>query len=93
VWGGNFRFGSTSDRGRDGDYVITGSDDGTARVWDTKWLVNVRPHDLVRRCAEKLLGDTKLFTSQDALDPILSGLAGTNPCERRGAALRPAGGL
>src|SRR5262249_62245232 len=34
-------------------------------------------------CAEKLIGG-KTFTTEDASDPILSALAGTNPCARRG---------
>jgi hypothetical protein len=43
-----------------------------------------RGEELVRRtCAEKLVG-AKTFTTEDELDPILTGLAGTNPCERRG---------
>src|SRR5262249_57513174 len=34
-------------------------------------------------CAEKLIGG-KTYTTEDASDPILSALAGTNPCARRG---------
>jgi len=69
----------------DGARIVTGSDDGTARVWDAHWLVNVRGEELVRRvCAEKLPGATRLFTSEDTLDPTLSGLAGVNPCARVG---------
>ena len=37
-----------------------------------------------RVCAERLVGDTKHFTTEDENDPILNGLAGTNMCERVG---------
>jgi len=63
---------------------MTASDDRTARVWEVSWGVTIRRDELMRRvCAEKLLG-AQTFTIQDATDSILSGLAGTNPCERRG---------
>jgi hypothetical protein len=43
-----------------------------------------RGEELVRRtCAEKLVG-AQTFTTEDESDPFLAGLAGTNPCERRG---------
>ena len=46
--------------------------------------MTVRGEELVRRaCAEKLVG-AETFTTEDESDPILTGLAGTNPCERRG---------
>jgi hypothetical protein len=68
----------------DGERVVTASDDGTAAVWDVSWGMTLRREELVRRvCAEKLVGN-KTFTAEDASDPILSALAGTNPCERRG---------
>ena len=38
---------------------------------------------MAKMCAEKLIGG-KTFTTEDASDPILSALAGTNPCARRG---------
>jgi hypothetical protein len=68
----------------DGARIVTASVDRTVRVWNVSWGMTVRREELVRRvCAEKLVGD-KAFTIEDESDPILAGLAGTNPCERRG---------
>ena len=68
----------------DGARIVSASGDRAARVWDVRWGMTVRRDELVRRvCAEKLVGG-KRFTTEDASDPILSALAGTNPCERRG---------
>jgi WD40 repeat protein len=68
----------------DGARIVTASDH-TARVWDAKWLVTIRGAELVQRaCQERLVSSTEVFTLEDAADPILSGLAGANPCERRG---------
>ena len=53
-------------------------------MWDVSWGMTARRDELIRRvCAEKLVGG-KMFTTEDASDPILSALAGANPCERRG---------
>ena len=69
----------------DGNRIVTGSEDKTARVWDARWLANLRRDELVRRvCADKLLGDRRVFTGDDEFDPVLQGLAGTNPCDRSG---------
>jgi hypothetical protein len=54
------------------------------RVWSSEWLGNLRKTELVRRACEKLTPDTRLFTYENAADPILFGLAETNPCDRRG---------
>jgi hypothetical protein len=44
--------------------------------------MTVRGEELVGRvCAEKLVG-AQTFTILDEMDPILTGLAWTNPCER-----------
>jgi WD40 repeat protein len=68
----------------DGARIVTASFDRTARVWDVSWGMTARGQELVQRvCAEKLVG-AETFTTEDELDPILTGLAGTNPCERRG---------
>ncbi len=68
----------------DGARIVTASFDGTVRVWDVSWGMTVRGEELVRRvCNEKLVG-AETFTPENELDPILIGLAGTNPCERHG---------
>jgi WD40 repeat protein len=68
----------------DGARIVTASFDRTGRVWDVSWGMTVRGDELVRRaCSEKLIG-AETFTTEDELDPVLAGLAGTNPCERRG---------
>jgi len=68
----------------DGARIVTASFDRTAGVWNVSWGMTVRGEDLVRRtCAEKLIG-AETFTTQDESDPVLTGRAGTNPCERRG---------
>jgi hypothetical protein len=68
----------------DGTRIVTASGD-KARVWDAQWLVKIRGAALVQRaCREKFVPGAEVFTPEDAADPILSGLAGTNPCERRG---------
>ena len=69
----------------DGARVVTASSDKIARVVDAEWLVAIHGAELGRRaCQEKLVPGSEFFTFEDAADPILSGLAGTNPCERRG---------
>lgn len=69
----------------DGRRIVSASKDGTARVWDADWLVNARGEELVRRaCEERLVKGTQTFTLEDASDPILYGLDGTNPCDRCG---------
>jgi WD40 repeat protein len=69
----------------DGNRIVSGSEDNTARVWDARWLVNLRRDELIARvCAEKLLGDRQVFTGDDEFDPVLQGLAGANPCDRSG---------
>ena len=69
----------------DGSRIVTASSDKTARVADAEWLAAIHGAELGRRaCQEKLVPGSEFFTSRDAADPILSGLAGTNPCERRG---------
>jgi len=69
----------------DGLRIITGADDNTARVWDSRWLRKMRGADLALHvCVEKLIGYSKHFTNEDALEPLLSSLAGTNPCKRVG---------
>jgi len=68
----------------DGARIVTASDK-IARVWDAKWLATLYGMDLVQRaCRERLVPDTRTFTADEAFDPILFGLDGTNPCERRG---------
>jgi WD40 repeat protein len=68
----------------DGGRVVTASIDGTARIWDVSFGMTLRGDALVRTvCARKLAG-AQTFTVHDATDPILVGLAGTNPCHRRG---------
>ena len=69
----------------DGNRNVTGSEDKTARVWDARWLVNLRREELIARvCAERLPGGRQVFTGDDEFDPVLQGLAGTNPCDRSG---------
>ena len=64
--------------------MVTASDDLSVRLWDVQWATLVRGEDLVRRiCSEKLVGSQE-FTPQDAFNPILSNLTGTNPCQRVG---------
>jgi WD40 repeat protein len=79
----------------DGAFLVTASLDGTARVWglDLHGEFGAPGEEEVKRlggerlvhfvCTRRLVG-SQLFTNADALDPILSGLAGTNPCERAG---------
>src|SRR5262249_26331991 len=68
----------------DGGRVVTASTDGTARIWDVSFGMTLRGDALVRSvCAQKLSG-AQTFTAHDAIDPILVGLAGTNPCRRHG---------
>ena len=68
----------------DGGRVVTASMDGTARIWDVSFGMTLRGDALLRSvCAQKLAG-AQTFTAHDATDPILVGLAGTNPCQRRG---------
>jgi WD domain, G-beta repeat len=70
----------------DGKLIVTASKDGTARIWDMNWI-NVRAEELVHRvCADKLVGAQMftLYDENDETDPILTGLNGTDPCERRG---------
>jgi WD40 repeat protein len=63
--------------------IVTDGESHRPQIWDTSWLVHARGDDLVRRvCAEKLPGTTKLFTNAEAIDPILSKLAGSDPCQR-----------
>ena len=69
----------------DGNRIVTGSEDKTARVWDARWLVNLRRDELIARvCAERLPDGRQVFTGDDEFDPVLQGLAGTNPCDRSG---------
>jgi hypothetical protein len=69
----------------DGARIVTASSDRTARLWDAEWLAALHGAELVHRaCEEKLVPGVKLFTPEDAADPILFGLAGTTPCERSG---------
>jgi hypothetical protein len=68
----------------DGTRVLTRAADDTARLWDVTWTSRIRGQELrARVCREKLVGAT-LFTFEEARDPIIAGLGGTNPCERRG---------
>lgn len=64
--------------------LVSTSQDGTWRVWDTRWLVTLHRTELARRvCAEGLLGDAQVFSAEDvAADRTLSGLVGENPCRR-----------
>ncbi len=67
----------------DGKQILMAAADGTARVRDATWLVNVRGDDLIRRiCDERLVGASKRFTDEDAVDPIFSGLVGDDTCDR-----------
>jgi WD40 repeat protein len=66
----------------DGTRIVTAYYHNAA-LWDVSWGMTIRGEELVRRvCNEKLVG-AQTFTKHDATDPILTGLAGTNPCERR----------
>jgi hypothetical protein len=68
-----------------GTQIVSSSSDGTVRVWDATWAVAWRGDELARRvCKNLLIDDTKLFQTGDTSDPILAGLAGTSPYERRG---------
>jgi hypothetical protein len=69
----------------DGQRVVTASSDHTARLWDATWVTLVRSEILRERiCAEKLVGAAQYFSSSELKDPILRGVAQTNPCLRRG---------
>jgi WD40 repeat protein len=68
----------------DGGRVVTASMDGTARIWDVSFGMTLRGEALVRSvCTQKLAG-AQTFTADDSTDPILVGLAGSNPCRRHG---------
>ena len=68
----------------DGKRVLTASADGTARMWDVSLGTTLRGDALVGTvCAQKLIG-AQTFTAHDAIDPILVGLAGVNPCRQHG---------
>jgi FOG: WD40 repeat len=67
-----------------GDRVELGSDDDFKWSWDVSWATKVRRTELRDRvCAEKLNG-AQAFTLKESEDPILVGLAGMSPCDRRG---------
>jgi hypothetical protein len=67
----------------DGKRVVTASEDTTARLWDAAWVTRVRGELLRERiCAEKLVGAAQDFSSSELEDPILRGVAQTNPCLR-----------
>jgi WD40 repeat protein len=75
---------SSAEFSPDGARVVTASEDGATRVWDVSWGTTIRREELIRRvCAEKLRG-AQTFTVEETVGPILSALAGTNPCERLG---------
>jgi hypothetical protein len=62
--------------------------DNTARLWDATWVTLVRGELLRERiCAEKLVSAAQDFSSSELEDPILRGVAQTNPCLRRGLPL------
>ncbi|UPK26912.1 toll/interleukin-1 receptor domain-containing protein [Bradyrhizobium sp. 195] len=68
----------------DGGRVLTSSMDGTARIWDVSFGMTLHGDALVRTvCMQKLAG-AQTFTIVDAIDPILVGLAGVNPCRQHG---------
>ena len=68
----------------DGSRIVTASEDTTARIWDASWL-NKRGQELVNDvCESRLIGNNQVFTNEDVVDPILAGLAGSNPCDRSG---------
>jgi WD40 repeat protein len=74
----------------DARHIVTGSDDGTVRIWEVSWVTKVHGVELRNRvCAEKLVGTLQEFTTQELEDPILRGInrndaADRNPCLRRG---------
>jgi WD40 repeat protein len=62
----------------DGRWVVTVSDDGTARVWSVRWLTQYHWHALVDAvCKEKLLGANRLNADDDAVSS-LRGRQGVN---------------
>lgn len=69
----------------DGSLVLTGGEDRTVRLWSARLLRGSFTKDalVAHACADKLMGAQE-FTEGDASDPILKGLAGRNPCLRRG---------
>lgn len=76
-----------------GDYAVLTSDEakvttissqGGLLSWDVTWATKVRAKELRDRvCAEKLTG-AESFSAGEAKNPILNGLAGKSPCDRRG---------
>jgi WD40 repeat protein len=61
----------------DGKRLLTTDQDGTALLWDARWLV-IRGTDLVQAvCREKLVGHAQNLTLDDA---ALSGLRESNVC-------------
>jgi dipeptidyl aminopeptidase/acylaminoacyl peptidase len=68
----------------DGDRIATGTYDGSVRVWDVRWVTQVRGDELRERvCQEKLAG-AQAFTVGETENPVLSGLLDARPCDRRG---------
>jgi WD40 repeat protein len=74
----------------DGVHVFLGYQDGTARIFDASWAINVRGTVLRDRvCAEKLRGVAQEFTNAELENPILRDIdrddpIARNPCLRRG---------
>jgi WD40 repeat protein len=75
---------STARFSLDGSSLVTSSSDKTARIWDVSWFGGARGIELrTRACNERMRG-AQHFTTSDAADPALIGMAGRNPCDSPG---------
>ena len=66
-----------------GGRLIVALDHGGIEVFNVRWVTK-RGENLVGRVCKEKLTDVMEFTSDDGLDPILSGFRGNKPCSRTG---------